>query len=499
MNNLSNMKLGTRDSLLAKTQSTLIKNEIEKNTGLTFDLHSIKTQGDQITDKPLWQLDGKDFFTKELDKMLIENQVDLVVHSYKDLGSERPPQIELAAITKRNYPNDILLIKKSKLEELSSLESFIVGTSSPRRIQNINHSLKDYLPNIKESLEVSCKVLRGNVNTRIQKLRDDKYDAIVLAHAGLERLALKAESSKILEELLEGITFMIMPQKDFPSSASQGALALEINKSASNDLRNAIKTVHCEKTSLEIEQERKVFNSFGGGCHLAVGIHVKTVHDYKVCITKGIHENNIISEEEIMNFDYSNLQNKSAYFVFSDNDFLISKIPIQSDKASDNLFVTSSNCFHNVKNYETLWTAGSRSTKALTKMGHWINGSSEGFGDKEIEKLKNSKSLQAMINSRTWKVLSHSRASSSLGEVLPSYSHQINEHLKSSKLEEIKNADIIYWSSEIQYKEYIKQIPEIKNKLHACGLGKTYEKLKKHNIEIIPFISMNHMKDKIKG
>src|SRR5690606_15792212 len=93
--------IGTRGSLLAVTQCTLIKELLEQRTQKQFELKTMKTQGDQITDKPLWQLEGKDFFTKELDAALLTDEVDLVIHSYKDLGSERPEGITLGAITKR--------------------------------------------------------------------------------------------------------------------------------------------------------------------------------------------------------------------------------------------------------------------------------------------------------------------------------------------------------------------------------------------------------------
>src|SRR5690606_23196982 len=125
-------KIGTRGSLLALTQCTLIKNLIEEKTGAKFELEVIKTQGDQITDRPLWQLEGKDFFTKELDESLLAGKIDLVVHSYKDLGSERPDDIELAVISKRSFAHDILLIKKETIAKLNEKEEIVVGTSSPR-------------------------------------------------------------------------------------------------------------------------------------------------------------------------------------------------------------------------------------------------------------------------------------------------------------------------------------------------------------------------------
>jgi hydroxymethylbilane synthase len=276
MSNKTKYKIGTRGSLLAVTQCTLIANEMSDITGSEFELVKISTQGDQQTEKPLWQMDGKDFFTKELDSALLANEVDLVVHSYKDLGSDRPEGIGLATITQRKFANDILLIKKENISKIKDLDTFIVGTSSPRRIVNIESSLKPYLPKIKESTKVKCEMLRGNVNTRIQKLKDDKYHAIVLALAGLERLANKEDSKEELTRLLDGLTFIVLPQKDFPSSASQGALAIEYNSNRDDkELLKVLKSVHCDITEKEISREREAFKSYGGGCHLAVGINVQ--------------------------------------------------------------------------------------------------------------------------------------------------------------------------------------------------------------------------------
>jgi len=164
-------KIGTRGSLLALTQCKQTKNELEEKSNDSFELIPISTQGDQITDKPLWQLDGKDFFTKELDHALLTKSVDLVVHSYKDLGSERPEGIQLEAITKRKFAHDILLIEKETIKDLANKKVFTVGTSSPRRTENIKQFLKDFLPNISSNIEIKVENLRGNVNTRIEKVK----------------------------------------------------------------------------------------------------------------------------------------------------------------------------------------------------------------------------------------------------------------------------------------------------------------------------------------
>ena len=158
--------IGTRGSLLALTQCLQMKNIMEEKGLGEFKLKIISTQGDENTQAPLWQLEGKDFFTKELDAALLQGEVDLVVHSYKDLGSERPEGIKLATITERKYAHDILFIKNETIEKLKNkeLKKFVVGTSSPRRMTNISRFLPDYLPFGSElGIEVECSPLRGNV------------------------------------------------------------------------------------------------------------------------------------------------------------------------------------------------------------------------------------------------------------------------------------------------------------------------------------------------
>jgi|LULL01.1.fsa_nt_gb hydroxymethylbilane synthase len=490
--------IGTRGSLLAVTQCELIRDEIQNKTGAKFNLKKITTQGDQRTDKPLWQLEGKDFFTKELDAELLAKKIDLVVHSYKDLGSDRPEGIQLASITKREYAHDILLIKEDTIAKIQNRDQLIIGTSSPRRIVNIESTLKEYLPYQKAAIH--CKTLRGNVNTRIQKLRDGEFDAIVLAYAGLERLASSTESKKTLESLLEGINFMVLPQKAFPSSASQGALAIELANTRDDDLVKILKTVECKDTIAEISRERKAFATYGGGCHLAVGIHVKKIHNYFVHIQKGKVDDQSIYKLELEGYDYSQLKDLKVYYMYGENDFLLKKEPISTTESNHqtNIFVTSSYCFHNINDAKTLWSAGTRTMRKLAQKGFWVNGSAEGFGHEELYKFQKSNLMQIFLKkTNSWKVLSHDKASSPLGEVIASYSHQITPDMTDLN-HEIFQTDIIFWNSFIQYETYLKHYPQLKNKKHACGLGKTLKKFQNEGIDVIPVIDMNHLKNLLK-
>ena len=485
-------KIGTRGSLLAVTQCTLIKEVMERKTGVTFELIKIKTQGDQQTEKPLWQMDGKDFFTKELDEALVSNEVDLVVHSYKDLGSDRPEGIELAAITKRQFAHDILLIKKETISQIRDKDLFIVGTSSPRRIVNVENSLREFIPGLASNAMVKCETLRGNVNTRIQKLRDGQYDAIVLALAGLERLANKEDSLNELTRLLDGLNFMVMPQKVFPSSASQGALAIEYhaNGPKSNEIYKVLRSVHDETTESEVKREREAFQSFGGGCHLAVGINVKKHKNFYVHSLKGSHNQQDINTLKLEGVDLSALEGKSCYVVLGDKDLLIDKAPLEP-KLSDevNYFVTSKYCFDSVKGTKntSIWTSGIITMKQLVQNGHWVNGSAEGLGHEVISNFQNSKAISLMLPSDSWKTLTHDKGESPVGDIIGCYQRVVK---KQTNLDELLQYDCIYWHSFYQYLNYCEQLPSLKNKIHLCGLGKTHDQFLQNNLHVTPIVDM---------
>lgn len=498
---LKTFKIGTRGSLLALTQCTLIKNEIEKKTGAQFELDIIKTQGDQITDRPLWQLEGKDFFTKELDEALLAKKIDLVVHSYKDLGSERPEGIRLATISQRNFAHDILFIKKETIKKLNDKEEIIIGTSSPRRIVNIEKNLADFLPT-KTPKKITCKTLRGNVNTRIQKLLDGEYDAIVLALAGVERLAHKEDSKAILKELVKDLNFMVLSQKVFPSSASQGALAIETNTKRDDDLFEILKSVHSNETEEVVARERKAFLSYGGGCHLAVGIHVLKHKDFFLHIHKGEQDGKVIDKMEIEGTDRTNLnKDLKAISIIGSDDPLIDKLPLETKiEGSHNLFVTSKHCLHVVKNNasNSLWAAGTHTMKELAKNGFWVNGSSDSLGHEEILKFQKSEVLKLMLNNDSWKTLSHDKAESVAGDVVPSYT-RIVKPLSDIDFERLNSYDAYFWNSYFQYEEYAKLLPNLKDKIHATGLGKTYDKFAKNGIKAYPFIDMKEFENYFRG
>lgn len=495
--------VGTRGSLLALTQCNQILNQITSQTGAEFELEIIKTQGDLNTSVPLWQMEGENFFTKELDQALLNKKVDFVVHSYKDLGSKRPEGICIGAITKRFFAQDILLVSKKTMSNWQNKKEFIVGTSSPRRCANIEYHLKNFLPF--HASEVKTLPLRGNVNTRIEKLIEGQYDAIVLALAGLERLAKSEESKKVLNEFIPHLDYMVLPQSYFPSSASQGALALECLEGNHQTLE-LLNSVHDEDTSEEVKRERKIFNEFGGGCHLSVGINVKKNDLGFMHFIEGSFEGKRVNNSYFEGFESTDLElplfvglpkEKSETGPNLIYDELLKKQSCIPDRQtqSSHLFISSSYCFDYLKQAykgQGLWSAGTKTMIGLAKQGYWVRGSSDSLGEKEVLNLKSSIFLNTLDPTLkdNWDVLTHKESHTILGDVINCYERKTNT--VSQEFEKsLKEAVSFYWTSAKQYQIYTEKYSFIKEKKHYCGLGKTFKALKEEGINIRPIYNLN--------
>lgn len=507
---MSTYKIGTRGSLLAVTQSTLVKNQLAKISGEKFELVLIKTQGDTITNKPLWQLEGKDFFTKELDEALLSGEVDFVIHSYKDLGSVRPEGIRLAAVTERKFAHDILIIPQETVSKLKNWTGdLVVGTSSPRRIANLTHSLKNYIPFAKANgINIRCETLRGNVNSRIKKLKDGQYHAITLALAGIERLSHGEKSSIELTDLLQGLNYLILPQSVFPSAASQGALGIEMraDRSDGGKLSGILNQLNHAVTIEEVEREREAFKAFGGGCHLAVGIHVKKVGNTFLHVHSGEVDGKRIDVKKLEGAKKLSLPKNKKIFVGLPQgeradavyDQLIKKETrvLNLDMAQKHVFVTSRYCLPTLKaslgsNPQGVWAAGTKTAQLLVDDGVWINGTSDSLGTVDLIDLKNSKALQ-MIHphlAQDWAVLSHDSGTTDLGKVHGTYS-RIEKTVPVDFETELKNVGACLWTSFHQYQTYLTRFPFLKEAQHCCGLGKTWQEFKNHGVDIHPVASM---------
>ncbi len=241
--------LGTRGSELALWQAHHIQNELNQ-LGWAVDIKIIKTKGDKIQDLSFDKIEGKGFFTKELQDALLSNEIDMAVHSHKDLETTQPEGLLIAAVTKREEANEVLIIKDRSFQKDAVLHlppDAIVGTSSIRRKMILGHTRPD----------IAFVDLRGNVPTRIQKLRDNTWDAIVLAKAGINRIA----------PSLEGLHAVTLDPLQWIPAPAQGALAIEC-RSADVQLQDVLKSLHHPETATAVHIERSILKGIGGGCQV---------------------------------------------------------------------------------------------------------------------------------------------------------------------------------------------------------------------------------------
>jgi len=250
----SKIIIGTRGSKLALWQAHFTRDNLEK-MGIEVEIKIIKTRGDKIQHLSFDKIEGKGFFTKELEDALLGGQVDLAVHSMKDLPTESPEGLSIAGVSYRENPADWLVINKgqedtSKVYQLK--DNATVGTSSARR----KAILLDIRP------DINLKDIRGNVPTRLQKLKDGQFDAIILAAAGLTRLDLDMSDFVVVK----------LNTQEFVPAPAQGVLAYQ-TCTADIETRKIIKRLHNSEVAAVTNVERKVLNLLGGGCHMPLGVY----------------------------------------------------------------------------------------------------------------------------------------------------------------------------------------------------------------------------------
>ena len=248
------LTIGSRGSKLALWQAEWVRARLcELHPQLAVSIEIIKTSGDVLKHEPLSLIGGRGVFTKELEEALLEERIDLAVHSLKDLPTILPARLSIAAITEREDARDALVLRDGLKEAQPSIMNLaagtIVGTSSPRRLSQLKHLRSD----------LRIKELRGNVDTRLRKLDEGQYGAIILASAGLRRLGLAARISAPveIEEMLPAV--------------GQGALGIETRND--EELVRLLAPLEDKETRAACTAERALLRALGGGCQLPIAAH----------------------------------------------------------------------------------------------------------------------------------------------------------------------------------------------------------------------------------
>jgi len=499
MSNKQTLRLGTRRSALAWVQSSQVAAALRAaHPGLEVELVGIETRGDRVLDKPLSEIEGKEFFTAELDHALAAGEVDFTVHSLKDLALERPPGFVMAAVPRRANPRDLALFAPDVPELLASGATLRVGTSSPRRAQLLPEFFARALPHAARG-KVTLGNLRGNVDSRLRRLHEPRgserqLDGVVLAMAGLSRLfadtTTERQGRALLTSLLDGLNLMVLPLSDSPGAPGQGALAVECRADDAGT-RALLAVLDDQPTRSAIAIERALLAEHGGGCHQRFGatlswlpelggllrIAGRNAGDQDIGGRRFLPEVPLpLIDGEVRAWDGS-LAERAAATPLIDGAALAPKL------RHDAVFVAHSRALPTggaaALAGKKVWTSGTKSWFALAAQGVWVQGCGEGLGAEATAQLVAEPVLR-LPPPGAWDALTHAAAvepwqagSWSGANVIATY--KVGEGDLPDR-EAIASATHVFWSSTAQF-EHGHQFAKV-DSWHASGAGKTAEHIR---------------------
>lgn len=276
-----NIKIGTRKSKLALAQTNMVVNEIKKYfPSINIEAVHFTTKGDKVLNKPLINIGGKGVFVTEIEDDLLNKEIDLAVHSAKDLPLKLQDNLTISSVLKRGNYRDTLVTVKGK--EIDFSKETVIGTGSNRR----KLAFKNLYPN------ATFKDIRGNVDTRLNKLYNGEYDGIILAMAGLERLDLLSDSR---------FTFTPFDYKDFVPAPCQGIIAIE---SRNNDLTEILSKINHKDTFYSFQTERHILNILNADCGMPLGAY-SFVENNKINVVYTSDSKEIITKSDLIENRFS--------------------------------------------------------------------------------------------------------------------------------------------------------------------------------------------------
>ncbi|MCM2279095.1 MAG: hydroxymethylbilane synthase [Oligoflexia bacterium] len=491
---------------MAWAQSGWVAREVERlNPGVRVERVGIETQGDKILDVSLRQVEGKEFFVAELDHALGDHQVDFTVHSMKDLSLERPKQFILAANPRRENPRDVILFGPGVMEKLRAGRALRIGTSSPRRLENIPPFLEKSLPQLAPGggrPKLEFLEIRGNVNTRLARVHEPEVsarqlDGVVLAFAGLIRLWADEEGRAELSKLLRGVRWMVLPLRENPTAPAQGALAVECRANDSK-VREILARLHDPETERHVGSERAVLAEWGGGCHQKFGatsigaagigdlFYIRGVKPDGGFIEKVDWHGKPESPEELEISPWNGSDWRSAQSAE------ILRPELAAADLSRPTFVSHWRAVPEewVARLadSRIWVSGVSSWQRLAKMGLWIEGCGESLGFEHLAPMLDEEVLGLPAFSQ-WNVLTHEAAVKDWDGPRVIATYRVPSGYSEEAKASLAKATHVFWSSGSQFEKLREIAP--KGAHHACGPGKTQERIKAAGIEPTLFPSVD--------
>ena len=448
-----------------------------------------KTLGDEDLNTPLNKMPDIGVFTNDIRNDLLNKVADIAVHSWKDLPVDLEEGTEIVGTLDRADMRDMIFLKKESIGK----KDLTILSSSPRRERNLSSFLPSALP---FKTQIKFKDVRGNIHTRLTKLIEGSEDGLVVAKAAIDRfmnnISEEFESDrKSILAMQTKLNWMVLPLSQNPCAAAQGALAIEAREE-DEVVKEIIANISNNEIFDSVEIERTILKSYGGGCHQKIGVSHEILETGKLLTVKGETEDGEeLSERSFNNNkeDYFHSVNDSNYFPRNKGEqrFFERKPSLDSLEAlkkikNKGIYVSRSNAIESsnlLDDSNIVWTSGVDTWKSLAQKGYWVNGTSDSLGE-------NNSPEESLFEDISWLKVTHKDNLDKDKEVLISY--ELNPLDVSERLLE---CDYFYWMSASSFGLAIEKYPELKDRNHACGLGKTFKLIEKSAPQVTPFLDFD--------
>lgn len=489
------VNIAARRSALARLQAYLVGAALQQTQpDLAVSYQFRASLGDQRPDEPLWQMPEKGVFTEDLRAELLAGRCDLVVHSWKDLPIEDHLETCIAATLPRADQRDLLLVHAERWEQVRQTGKLTVLTSAPRRAQNLRHFLPAALPAPIQKIEF--KPVRGNIQTRVQKLFSEDAEGLIVAKAAIDRLleveaAEFAESYTELRAALARCYWMVLPLRWNPTAPGQGALAIEARR-ADTDLLACLQPINCADTYAAVERERAILRAHGGGCHQAIGASVLGRSYGELTFVRGLSQNGEPLQTAALRptQPYPPKLSANALWPLRREQaqwFIREALPVVVPLGQPPLWIAKDSAFPvdwSVPPTQLVWASGWETWRKLAARGIWVNGSAEGLGEQEDPKI-----TTLYGRSPEWLKLTHAESVTAGGmKTLPTY--RLLPDVLLPVWQQFEQVEYCFWSSGSAFQRALELFPALRKRRHFCGPGATQATLRAAGVT--PHICLDH-------
>jgi len=448
------------------------------------------SRGDALQDVPLHTVEGSDFFTQDIFDALANDEADIAVHSLKDMSSEHFFGYNSFAVVDRDDTRDVVILSQKAKAKIRNGETLLIGTCSPRREEMAVGFLKKALPQLSSDFKIETKSIRGNIDTRLRKLDDGEYDGIILATAGLNRLLTSKEDASAIKELLKDKRLIVLPLIECVPAPCQGAIVAEAN-AGNQKAVEVVNRINDLKLKNACVLEKKTAQQYGVGCLQKFGITTVDYGNQQILYAAGKDSEGKVFTKwaglpglktEGRNF-FSTTDHMGSFFEYQYNHDIpgINEpiVYVANYKAAEQIQV-----IEQLKS-KRVWAAGTKTWFELAKKGIQVEGCADAFG---LEFLDNTWQMPLLSIDKKDVVVLTSDEAATIWKLKgwSTYStYSVKEKYSPGTEQQIKNADIIFWTSYRQYLQYKKVLKE--NVVHVCSHGESAQQFMQAGIEPVVF------------